>query len=59
MAKTRRKNLTKCLLWLFILALLIATIPVGINDWVIKAPLPGSSPSKKRLNCRMWNAFWS
>ncbi len=37
MAKTRRKNLTKCLLWLFILALLIAAIPVGINGWVLQS----------------------
>ena len=37
MAKTRRKNLTKCLLWLFILALLIAAVPIGINGWVLQS----------------------
>ena len=37
MAKKSRKNLTKIFLWLFILALLIAAVPVGINDWVIQS----------------------
>lgn len=37
MAKKTRKNLTKIFLWLFILALLIVAIPVGINDWVIQS----------------------
>ena len=37
MAKKTRRNLTKCLLWLFILALVIVAIPVGINDWVIQS----------------------
>lgn len=37
MAKKTRKNLTKCLAWLFILALLIAAIPIGINDWVLQS----------------------
>ena len=37
MAKKVRKNLTKHFLWLFILALLIAAIPIGINDWVIQS----------------------
>ena len=37
MAKKSRKNLTKIFLWLFILALLVVAIPVGINDWVIQS----------------------
>ena len=37
MAKKIRKNWAKRLLRLFILALLIAAIPVGINDWVIQS----------------------
>lgn len=37
MAKKVRKNLKKCLLWLFIMALLIVAVPVGINDWVIQS----------------------
>lgn len=37
MAKKIRKNRAKRLLWLFILALLIIAIPVGINDWVIQS----------------------
>lgn len=37
MAKKVRKNWAKRLLWLFILALLVIAIPVGINDWVIQS----------------------
>ena len=37
MAKKVRKNWAKRLLWLFILALLIVAIPVGINDWVLQS----------------------
>ena len=37
MAKKSCKNLTKIFLWLFILALLVVAIPVGINDWVIQS----------------------
>lgn len=40
MAKKSRKNLTKIFLWLFILALLVVAIPVGINDWVIQSTAP-------------------
>lgn len=37
MATKVRKNLKKWLLGLFILALLIVAVPVGINDWVIQS----------------------
>lgn len=37
MAKKTRKNVKKYLLWLFILALLMAAIPIGINDWVLQS----------------------
>ena len=40
MARKTRKNWTKRLLWLFIFALLIIAIPVGINDWVIQSTAP-------------------
>lgn len=40
MAKKVRKNLKKCLLGLFILALLVIAVPVGINDWVLQSTAP-------------------
>ena len=50
MAKKIRKNLTKCLLWLFILALLLAAIPIGINDWVIQSTASRILTTEKAAN---------
>ena len=50
MAKKTRKNLAKGLLWLFILALLLAAIPIGINDWVIQSTASRILTTEKAAN---------